>query len=314
MRKNKKGFTLAELLTVVAILAILAAISIPLISGGIEKAEAETCKTNRHDLMHGTTTASMTDHIDWRDYTSDQKDAILIYLMDQNYLTEMITCPSGGTLYISDITKDTVYFKCTFHDDHIKPGEDGPTDLINQKISDLQAAVEKSMDANGQNPGTSNDSVIRKFVESEWSDQIREVDTSSILTDKVINRIADELVATGVWTDKDKVVKALQNIRDKQVYLVPYYAAKAQKVITYLVEAQQVLEMKPETEGATVKTHLSTNLICYDNHWYLAANHKWDGGLSSGYVLPGFTSATEVEIMNILDNKSGSSTVWVKIN
>ena len=37
--KNKKGFTLVELLTVVAIIAVLVVISIPLVTGAISEAE-----------------------------------------------------------------------------------------------------------------------------------------------------------------------------------------------------------------------------------------------------------------------------------
>lgn len=43
---NKKGFTLAELLVVVAILAILVAVSIPIFSGKLDKAKAATDEAN----------------------------------------------------------------------------------------------------------------------------------------------------------------------------------------------------------------------------------------------------------------------------
>lgn len=43
---NKKGFTLMEMLIVVAIIAILVAISIPTFSGSLDKANAATDKAN----------------------------------------------------------------------------------------------------------------------------------------------------------------------------------------------------------------------------------------------------------------------------
>ena len=46
LMKNRKGFTLAELLIVVAITAVLVAISIPLISGQLEKAKISTNRAN----------------------------------------------------------------------------------------------------------------------------------------------------------------------------------------------------------------------------------------------------------------------------
>ena len=46
MKRNSKGFTLAELLIVVAIIAILVAVSIPIFTGSREKAELNTATYN----------------------------------------------------------------------------------------------------------------------------------------------------------------------------------------------------------------------------------------------------------------------------
>ena len=46
MRKNKKGFTLAELLIVVAIIGVLVAISIPIFTSQLEKAREATDMAN----------------------------------------------------------------------------------------------------------------------------------------------------------------------------------------------------------------------------------------------------------------------------
>lgn len=46
MRNNKKGFTLAELLIVVAIIAVLVAISIPVFTSQLEKSREATDKAN----------------------------------------------------------------------------------------------------------------------------------------------------------------------------------------------------------------------------------------------------------------------------
>ena len=46
MKKNKKGFTLAELLIVVAIIAVLVAISIPIFTSQLEKAREATDLAN----------------------------------------------------------------------------------------------------------------------------------------------------------------------------------------------------------------------------------------------------------------------------
>ena len=46
MRKNNKGFTLAELLIVVAIIAVLVAIAIPIFTAQLEKSREATDKAN----------------------------------------------------------------------------------------------------------------------------------------------------------------------------------------------------------------------------------------------------------------------------
>lgn len=51
LRKNKKGFTLAELLIVVAIIGVLVAISIPIFTSQLEKAREATDQANIRSAM-----------------------------------------------------------------------------------------------------------------------------------------------------------------------------------------------------------------------------------------------------------------------
>lgn len=57
LRKSEKGFTLAELLIVVAIIGVLVAISIPMFSGQLEKSrravDMANCRSVISDLMAG---------------------------------------------------------------------------------------------------------------------------------------------------------------------------------------------------------------------------------------------------------------------
>lgn len=48
--KNKKGFTLAELLIVVAIIAVLVAIAVPLFVGALDDAKENTFKANARSI------------------------------------------------------------------------------------------------------------------------------------------------------------------------------------------------------------------------------------------------------------------------
>ena len=59
--RNKKGFTLMELLIVVAIIAILAAIAIPTFSGALTKAKRGADEANARSLYAAVALAYMTD-------------------------------------------------------------------------------------------------------------------------------------------------------------------------------------------------------------------------------------------------------------
>lgn len=58
---NKKGFTLAELLVVLAILAVLVAVAIPLFTGAISKAEQTAIDANVRAIRAAAVTEILTD-------------------------------------------------------------------------------------------------------------------------------------------------------------------------------------------------------------------------------------------------------------
>ncbi len=62
MKKNKKGFTLAELLIVVAIIAVLVAIAIPVLNSSLEKSRQATDAANIRAAYAQAVTAMMVDN------------------------------------------------------------------------------------------------------------------------------------------------------------------------------------------------------------------------------------------------------------
>ncbi|MEE8836365.1 MAG: prepilin-type N-terminal cleavage/methylation domain-containing protein [Eubacteriales bacterium] len=67
IRKNKKGFTLAELLIVVAIIGVLVAISIPIFTSQLEKAREATDEANLRAAYAEATADLLTGQVDGTD-------------------------------------------------------------------------------------------------------------------------------------------------------------------------------------------------------------------------------------------------------
>lgn len=99
---NRKGFTLAELLIVVAIIAVLVAIAIPVFAGRLEKAREATCMANRRSLYGQVVTEHIVSDIPYKE------------LFDI-YVSSAGKCPSGGVFSWED-QGDTGVVICSYHD------------------------------------------------------------------------------------------------------------------------------------------------------------------------------------------------------
>ncbi|GEM_PF-841465 len=106
MMRKRSGFTLMELLIVVAIIAILAAIAISVFSSSQEKARAAACLANRRSLYAIATTAYMTGEYD------TLKDA---FLGEYDAGTSQFVCPSGGTFTWADGGDGVEHIVCSVH-------------------------------------------------------------------------------------------------------------------------------------------------------------------------------------------------------
>ncbi len=90
LRKSKKGFTLVEIMIVVAIIGLLAAIAIPNFVQNRGKAQARTCIANLKQI-EGAAQQYLLDS-----NNNDVTNATMVRLVP-NWLARTPSCPAGGT-------------------------------------------------------------------------------------------------------------------------------------------------------------------------------------------------------------------------
>ncbi len=144
--KSQKGFTLAELLIVVAIVAVLVAISIPIFVNHLQKAREATCAANRRSAKLLLATAILSDDNVSSDITDGKSWKDLQPLMkDSGYHLDEDLCPSEGLITVVR-EGDSVRLTCSIHNGSGSGGggtggrqdwmskEEEATDILSQVI------------------------------------------------------------------------------------------------------------------------------------------------------------------------------------
>lgn len=93
MKKNKKGFTLVELMVVVAIIGILVAIAVPIYNASQKNAKANACKANLRTINGA---------ISMYYLEKESYPANVAALQTDDYLQSTPTCPEGGDYTIDE--------------------------------------------------------------------------------------------------------------------------------------------------------------------------------------------------------------------
>lgn len=103
-KNNKKGFTLVELMVVVAIIGILVVIAVPIYNAAQDNARLNACRANLRTING----AISMYYAESSGYPAD------VAALVPNYLQAEPTCPDGGT-YSIDATHHTAQCTVTGH-------------------------------------------------------------------------------------------------------------------------------------------------------------------------------------------------------
>lgn len=106
-QNRKKGFTLVELIVVLAILGILIAILVPALTGYIDKANLRACQVNKAGLQ--------------RDLTADeiyetQGDTLALKRLQELAEASEYNCRQGGAYEVTRASDGTIMVTCHKHD------------------------------------------------------------------------------------------------------------------------------------------------------------------------------------------------------
>ena len=97
IKMGKKGFTLVEIMIVVAIIGLLAAIAIPNFVKAREKAQKEACIANLRQIEGASQVWAV-------DQGKADTDAVLMTNLVPDYIKTTPTCPANGTYTLTTVS------------------------------------------------------------------------------------------------------------------------------------------------------------------------------------------------------------------
>ncbi|MEG1657623.1 MAG: prepilin-type N-terminal cleavage/methylation domain-containing protein [Oscillibacter sp.] len=152
MNRRKKGFTLMEMLIVVAIIGVLVAVAIPTFTGSLDRAREATCAANRRSLQAQLAVEQM---------LTQAKDLEAVSNTEQGkaWLNSFV-CPSGGS-----VTVENNLISCSKHG-----GTASIEATVRENFSDIVENWEKySKDIKPPYKHLNNDN-LRKYYREKYGD------------------------------------------------------------------------------------------------------------------------------------------------
>lgn len=128
VRNRKRGFTLMETLIVIAVIGILAAITIPLVNNAIDESQRKACVSGRHVLESNAEAAAMT-------LSTGAAKTLIATRLGAYKGVHKDLCPAGGNIRMLKRGDGSAFLYCDLHDDGTS------LDILNRLPDDLGGEI-----------------------------------------------------------------------------------------------------------------------------------------------------------------------------
>lgn len=145
-REQNSGFTLIELIVVIAILGILVAVLVPSYIKYVERSRQEVCRSNRSELLHMFQIEATT----METYDSEELQTFTLSAFVSSFVSKNgPACPSAGEYLVND---DTQIVLCSIHGGGALP-EEKPTEPQPPADSGEGSYYPEHQEGNSYKPG-----------------------------------------------------------------------------------------------------------------------------------------------------------------
>lgn len=301
-RQKQGGFTLVELIVVIAIIGILAALVVPSVSGYVQKAQATTCQRNIQNA------AQMLDQVVAQDmgaYSDEAKlNELLKNIMENNgdYFNKPVKCPSGGTYEYKAYWAPNGSLRCTITCSKHAGIEGSKT--VAQKVDKTSSVyMDEVLDLFNKPSRTEEETERLKELLANPRGLVNYLSNSNIRT-----RMLEEF--GGEWPELEAEIAANTTVSKKdKLYVQPYISVKNGKYGGTLIYASM-------SSGKSGRQPWEAYAIYNpnDNKWYKpVAGNTYTEGKQTYNVDRLYKEAHEDTVESILASLN-DTTQWTPIN